>query len=457
MLMLRPAVIALALLAMALVAAPVIADDEPAPAVDPAVAPAPAAPLISTPAAPAIRAKFTDTKKKADQAATGTDGLAIWQAFVADNPRLLPDLAQKELAAWKERADKNLARLGTLWLPKEQVDERIAKASDLLLQAQSTHQIDEAIKLYDRAAEANPSRMDIPFKKGLACYKAKRFRESMAAFGDVIQIDADHLAARNNVAVLAAQQQQWGVSASHLAKAASLADNEAVLDNLDQVAWMAEQAGLHESAADADRKLRAAIAKLQSAGKHAGETRWGAKWIPEAEFRKLVKENNDIDTKTKADQARIDGLKPRYLQLQRDRDANQRDRQTWEQSLAGYQPPKDQTAAQTQRVRDDYRQWIQQAIDRTRNCEQDLRRVEDEVAKLKSDISAIQAKRNAPPHAGKLVLLESDTAQGDAVDIKGDDEVKPKPAVPKPPAPKPAAKPAVPIKREKPPASGLFN
>ena len=51
-------------------------------------------------------------------------------------------------------------------------------------------------------------------------YKAKQMRDFGIALGDVVKVEPNHVAARNNIGVLAAQQQHWDAAVANLAKAA---------------------------------------------------------------------------------------------------------------------------------------------------------------------------------------------------------------------------------------------
>ena len=97
----------------------------------------------------------------------------------------------------------------------------------------------------------------------------------------------------NNIGVLHAQQKKWALAMASLGKAATVVDDNAVLDNMDQVWAMAEQDGVPASIlADLDHAIRLAVAQLHAAGKHLGENRWGNTWVTEDVYQPRMKNNH---------------------------------------------------------------------------------------------------------------------------------------------------------------------
>lgn len=307
-----------------------------APSVDapPADTPPPASqpdPLVSGPIDPAVLAKLNETRQATAKAATGAEGLAAWDAFLAIcKTGSLADRARQEQVIWKDRADKNLVRFGpNQWLAKDQVDARVAKANELVTQAEAAADDNEAGRLFDQAIASNPYLIDIPLKKAAHFHKAHNLPKYSVALADVLKVDPNNVMARNNLGVNYAVQRQWAMAIGQLARAAANSlDDETSLNNLDQVAALiADDDDAPDSLeAEADRAIRSVVEKLHAAKQHVGETRWGTKWISDKEYKDNLAKCAEINKKI-AEYKRI-GSK-----LQDDYEDAQRDKKRWEKEL----------------------------------------------------------------------------------------------------------------------------
>ncbi len=353
---------------------------------------------------PAHRQKFALTRAEADKLDDGPAGLAVWDAYLAENPPgVLGELARKEQAVWKERADKDLVRFGPQWLPRNQVAERLAKADELVGKAEGASDVDEAAKLFDEAAKAHPYRIDIPMKKAMTFYRAKKMVEYGVALGQVVKLDGNHPAARNNLGVLAAQQKQWATAIVHLSKAGAVCDNDTVLDNLDQAIAMAADSGAASAATSDDRSLRQVVDVWHAAGRRVGEARWGNTWVSEDQYKTYVKENAEIDRKIAVNNTQIGRLRHRYNNAMK---VKQLAKEARDNAAAG-------------RYGNRGSDYYERLAEEDKKADAELKEITDEVTARRADSDALAAKRNIPPHASRLVLLDTDgVGQLDTVSVQ---------------------------------------
>ena len=133
---------------------------------------------------------------------------------------------------------KDLVKFGPNWTVRSQVDDRVAKAKDLLDKAEAEQDVVKALALYKQAAEQNPYGVDIPTRK------AKRFQDREdrkyygQALGEILAIEPNNLSALNNAGVVAALDRNFGSAVLNLSKAAALGDNATTLNNLAQAIYM---------------------------------------------------------------------------------------------------------------------------------------------------------------------------------------------------------------------------
>ena len=237
--------------------------------------------------------------------------------------------------------------------------------------------------------------------KAMVWYKATNPGKFCAGLSEVIKVDPDNVTARNNLGVMLVRSRQWGPALTNLAKAAA-ADSDVVLDNFDQVRWMAEQDGAAAMVLnDSDRMFRQVMTQLRLAKEHTGKSRWGNTWIADEEYRKFVNENGELDRQIAAIRTRVDSLRQPYAKL-----------------LARKKQMDDDRAALVARMRQSYTgtafsyardeasvAWIDSELPKIRSSISDMAA---EVKRLQEDIGGVDARRHVPPHSGKLVMLKPD-------------------------------------------------
>ncbi|MCG3181147.1 MAG: hypothetical protein BIFFINMI_03521 [Phycisphaerae bacterium] len=283
---------------------------------------------------------WSQTSQALDQASEGVVGLKLLEEFLQKVPKgSVADLATRQLGVWKERAEKDQIRFGPQWLPRKDVQERTELASRLFEQAAGKG-LDEAMPLLDKAADANPYRTDIPFRKAQLYYEAKRMRNYAQALGDVLKIEPDNEIARNNVGVIAARDKNWGVAITNLSRAAAVRGNETALKNYGQALFLWQESlvpdkllvceawgwrhkdpywdalteeewryrvrvSLATTRAMGDVRESQIIDGIHKRGQHVGEWLWGDRWIDEKEYKARLKYDDDLQAKIRKNEEDI--------------------------------------------------------------------------------------------------------------------------------------------------------
>lgn len=358
----------------------------------------------------AARTRFVETVRAAGLVETGAQGLAMWDEFIKEFP-IGPtfELAAKQRAEWKERADRNLVRFGPAWITKDELDAKLAKVEALLKQAQEALTPDAAVRLFDRAAMEHPHLLSIPIKKATLLHKAGRMREYGQALGQMLRIDPNNPAARNNLGVLMAQDRQWSTAMTNIGQAAAQTENDKFLDNMDAVWAMAEAHGASNLALDQmEAVIQRTVAQLHKSGKHLGQVRWGNQWISEQDRLRYVRENREVDRKVAVLRTRIKAMEPEYKRAQATIAHIENRRQGGEGTNVIDDP-------------EHYRQLEQEV----RQNQRRMAEIEATVAKLKEDIAQLRREKHVPTRSCRLVLVSLDDGEDTAIDIAKKDPADP--------------------------------
>ena len=336
----------------------------------------------------AVTVLGTFTKMKADCPATA-DGhfrLAMWC-----REHSLAEQARQELLAAlaidPAYADAHLAlghvKLGGIWL--EGGDKTAASRPDASAAIPNlTPPAGKAAVKPEAAAEAAAR-----FAVAVQFHQANNTIKFGWALGEVVKIDPNHVAARNDLAVLAANQQQWGTAFNNLAKAMAGSDSDVILDNYDLVLELAKRdASAGPLLADGYRLVQAAVGRLHAAGKHVGQGRWGNSWLAEKEIVRLVTENAAIDARVAECQRLVTKLNKQYKATQI--------------AVAGLR----WRATQAYNV-DDYVSGDAWTLD-ANLAEMELANLEMQIASLTQEAEAAVKRKHIAPHADKLVFISPD-------------------------------------------------
>lgn len=194
--------------------------------------------------------RFGAIKKNISLERRARDAFALFEVFSKsfefdDNQR---QQVEKELAAWKQRAEQDLYRLGTKWVSKNAVEEAAVKGESILQQADEAlakRQYAEAVKLYEEASRVDPNNVRADYTLGLM-YSLPfagdyQVDKSLNHFTKVDTKSPNFAAAHNSLGITYAKQGKFTNAISHFENAADLQMYcPEVIQNLGRMRHLAE-------------------------------------------------------------------------------------------------------------------------------------------------------------------------------------------------------------------------
>ena len=161
------------------------------------------------------------------------------------------------LAEWKQRSEANLFRLGSDWVPRDEVIEA-EKAADLLIDRAaaliSVGNFEGCIEQLEDANRANPNSVKAPYLLGLMwslpIVGLNGPNEAEKSFRVVLARHPDHAAAHNSLAITQIKQGEHSAALRNLSEAARLSDVcPEVVQNLGRFVHLVEAGRMRTSPA----------------------------------------------------------------------------------------------------------------------------------------------------------------------------------------------------------------
>jgi tetratricopeptide (TPR) repeat protein len=274
--------------------------------------------------------------------------------------------ARKDLAIWQERADKGLVKVANQWVTPseraqmhEQAIEQASVARRLLRQGK----IPEAGKMIDLALTNDPQSAAALYLRGLYQYSTGKVAPARATFEQVNHIVPNNAAVLNNLAVIAARQNQPSVALGYYDQAMNASpENRDVLDNVAEALYTLPDSARGSAIAQrVASKFARQDAKLASAMESKGLHRWGATWVSTDQLNQLSIAEKQTNQKLDQMSADFDKLQVRLNNIDRDIQENDRAMSTlgqgigYARDLYGNLYPTDNTATRSQLDQDNQR------------------------------------------------------------------------------------------------------
>lgn len=249
--------------------------------------------------------------------------LERYKAFITQNANTpAAGQAQADLPAWQERVDKGLTKVGDQWVTPEQLVELKAKAQDAaddLRPLIKSGKINEATAMLDKALAASPQSPSLLYLKGLLLFRQSQTPEARKAFEQVEAQAPDHAATHNNLAVVLWRQHAQMAALVEYDKA-MVADpqNRAILDNVaEALNALAPEHRKNALTRKIVEHFNEQDAALQRTMAEKGLYRWGSEWLPEKEFNKIQKAEQEVKEKQDKIQKDVTDAQSRILQINR--------------------------------------------------------------------------------------------------------------------------------------------
>jgi tetratricopeptide (TPR) repeat protein len=146
-------------------------------------------------------------EREAERCADAREAVVVYEAFAATIGRSLSaEFAYTErLAKWRQRADKEMVRLGKDWMPVSEAEKAKRDARDLVRQgidALRQEQNDQARECLQNAAKLDPNSPNADYLMGLVYALAARNYEAAGKhFAECLRRNPNDAGALNNVAL----------------------------------------------------------------------------------------------------------------------------------------------------------------------------------------------------------------------------------------------------------------
>lgn len=216
--------------------------------------------------------------------------------------------AKNDLALWQDRLDRGLVRIGHLWVSKEdreQIEQHSLQLADQARQKIKQGHWHDAEGLLAEALDANPNSATALYLRALIEYQSGQFVAARKDLETVKLICPDHGPTLNNLGVITARQNRYGESISYFDQAMRSAPFRTAVDNAAEAlhALNDPSRGINVQKALAQRAatiFEEQNAKLTAQMKEHGLNRWGAKWVTDADLKKLQDAQKEIDDRVAA-------------------------------------------------------------------------------------------------------------------------------------------------------------
>jgi Tfp pilus assembly protein PilF len=298
----------------------------------------------STQTSSADQGQFDSLRRSVDLSSDPAQAVNRYRSFVDRNPNPALDAqARKELAVWQDRLDKRMVKVGGQWVTSQEADRLrgqtilMADTARRLLRDGKTAQAEQVV---NQVLDLDPRSPSGLYLRGLLLYAHNQVGPARQAFAVVNSIVPNHAPTLNNLAALFARQNQTG-PAMYNYDQALLADpvNRQIVDNVAEF--------LHTlSPQDRDlpggqrlvRRFTEQDAQLQDRLRADGLTRWGARWITQAEMAHIREQEKKVQERLNTLTAQFDEAKGQLAALESRISENDRRLHDIEANSVAYDP-----------------------------------------------------------------------------------------------------------------------
>jgi Flp pilus assembly protein TadD len=219
--------------------------------------------------------------------------------------------AEKDLAIWRDRQQKNLIKSGKEWITSAERQEQLSAlyeridATRLLIKQ---NQLREAEAEIAAIQELDPMNMSAAYLQGVMLAKENKVADARKAFAIVQQAAPRHAPTLHNLGVLNVKQKQWPAACALFDQALAAEPGVQVL--IDHTAELLEMVPKdHQSIAAYERlakRFAEQDAALQRVMTGKQMYRWGATWVDKAAYDKLAAAEAEVKKKITDLQADFD-------------------------------------------------------------------------------------------------------------------------------------------------------
>jgi Flp pilus assembly protein TadD len=256
--------------------------------------------------------------------------IARYRRFVqTSGDTTVAEEAKQDLAVWEQRRDAGLVKYGPRWVTEKERAELAEKALQVAGNARrmlKDGRLAEAETVINQALAENPKDPTALYLRGVLQFKQDQIIPARKTFEQVNTLTPNHAPTLNNLAVIAARQNQATAALNYYDHAMNAPPrNQAVLDNVAEMLYAVpdEQRG-GQLVQKLARKFTEQDIELQRELEKQGMHRWGATWVTSEQLKDLKIAERAVQDKLDQLSADFDATKVRINNIDRDIEENDR-------------------------------------------------------------------------------------------------------------------------------------
>lgn len=241
---------------------------------------------------------------------------------ITKDPATLAE-AEKDLAVWQDRLDRQMVKVGSNWVTPEERDALASQAGAQVEEAfalMAQGRLREADPVLARALEVDPQNVAGLYLRGILLYRLEQLSEARKLLEAVNELIRDHAPTLNNLAIIHWRQNHQTPAMNFMSQALLAAPmNRLILDNAaEMLAVNPDEQRRNPAAAKLFRHFVEQDQRMQEAMARQGMYRWGATWVDRATIDRLRQQEREIKEKMDQMQAEFDSARIRLERIDYD-------------------------------------------------------------------------------------------------------------------------------------------
>jgi tetratricopeptide (TPR) repeat protein len=238
----------------------------------------------------------------------------------ASKDNLVTIAAQQDLLIWQKRLNEHHVKLGKQWVTPGEKQQMLALTLVRVDEARTlikANNLKQAQSVIDELLRMDSQNVSALYLSGVIRSRQKNVPEAKKSFQAVIAQIEDHAPTQLNLAVINAQQKQWGPACAAMQQALISAPGVQVLidTTAELLAMLPEDQQKTPVAQKLSREFTSQDAALQKVMNARKMYRWGATWVDTVTREKLSIAEAELKTKLNAMQKEFDQLQTQIQQI----------------------------------------------------------------------------------------------------------------------------------------------
>jgi tetratricopeptide (TPR) repeat protein len=253
-----------------------------------------------------------------------------YERFVSNNKDTPAALeARMDLAQWKERKVKGLAKVAGKWVTPEEHQRllgQVVQLADRAREQLKSGRVREAEATLKELLELDAANVSGLYLRGLAALKQEQLGVAKKSFEQIKEQMPDHAATLNNLGVILWKQKQQAAALFHYDQAMQASPrNRLILDNVAEALFgMPERQRSGTTYDRAVKRFQEQDAELQKEMAKQGLHRWGSTYVDDKQYEEIKKAQEKVKDKLKQLMDDYEKLRERGREIERQLDLNER-------------------------------------------------------------------------------------------------------------------------------------